>query len=180
MLKLKRLLPSDNLSWVFWPDFEKRVVGFLDQYGSNMDAGQRQMFVTDLRQRFAATPQLSGYWLILNGKDALDQQTVGHICSWIDVRYGKPYVMIFQVEIDVRWEGRETLLMAVEETREWISDLNRQLAAKNERLIDSMELYTIKAGRAWKRWLPELEWVKEMTVMRISLSNQTSANHLVQ
>lgn len=180
MLKLQRLLPSDRLAWIWWPQFEERVVAFLSRYGTNLDDDQRQMFVVELRQRFAATPQLSGYWLIHNGKGGLEQETVGHICAWIDVRYGKPYVMCFQVELDKAWEGRENLVQAVEETRQWIADLNRQLAAKNEKQIEHIELYTIRTAEAWKRLLPELDWIKEMTVMRIGLGERQIASHMVQ
>lgn len=168
MLMLKRLLPTDKMAWMYWPEFERRVIAFLDQYGSNMDADQRVEFTTELRQRFAATPDLSGYWLISEG-EGLTQQFVGHICAWIAVRYGRPYLMIFQTEIDVIWEGRETLVRAMEEARVWMLDINRQLAEKNQKTINSAEVYTIKAFKAWKAWLPELDIKQEMTVMRIGI-----------
>jgi hypothetical protein len=171
MLTLKRLLPSDKMAWMYYPEWERRVLAFLDNYGSNMDDGQRQEFTTELRQRFAATPDLSGYWLMLEG-EGLNQQFVGHICAWIAVRYGRPYVMLFQTEIDVQWEGRETLVQAMNETRLWITDINRQLAEKNQKSINSVEIYTIKAVKAWQAWLPELDIEKEMTVMRINIPEQ--------
>lgn len=182
MLKLLRLLPTDRMGWLWWPEFEKRVVTFLDTYGSQLDASQREQFVTELRNRFSTTPQLSGYWLILNGKDAFEQQAVGHICAWINVLYGRPYVMCYQTEIDVAWEGRETMVKCTQECGNWVADLNRQLAAKNERQIDYIEMYTMRDAEAWQRLLPELDWTRMMTVMRIGIPGRESANskHLVQ
>ncbi len=182
MLKLHRLLPGNRMSWLWWPEFEKRVLEFHDRYGSEMTPAQRQQFTDELRQRFAGTPQLSGYWLVLNGKDALDQQAVGHLCAWINILYGKPYVLCYQTELDVRWEGREVLLEIMTQTAAWIAELNTQLAAKNEPLIDYVEDYTIKSVEAWKRWLPELDIVKVMTVMRIRIPGReaSESKHPVQ
>lgn len=182
MLKLHRLLPSDRLSWMWWPEYEKRVLGFLDAYSTHLNAAQREQFVTELRNRFSTTPQLSGYWLIFNGKDAFEQQVVGHLCGWINVQYGRPYVLLFQTEVDVAFEGREVLLDCMKETGEWIGGVNRELAEKKQPLIDYVEAWVLKSVEAWKRWLPELDIVKSMTIMRIAIPGRESANskHLVQ
>jgi hypothetical protein len=174
MLTLHRLQPSDRTSWGLFPVFEQRVRAFLHEFSPEFTKSQEEQFIVELRQRFAVTPALAGYWLVMTG-EGLAQTVVGHLCSWIQATYGKPYVLLYQLECLKAWESKEMFREAMRQTVEWIAGVNRELTAAARKtgdqpqLIERVEHWTVRDPEAWLRFLPELTHERVMTVMRLKI-----------
>ena len=182
MLSVHRL--TDMATENFWPVYEARVVAFANRYTPEISAVQRQRAITEMRQRFAITPQLAGYWLIMDGSTILDRRIVGHVHSWIADAYGRPYLLLGQVECED--EHRDEVKAAMREifrqAKDWITGLNNTLAAQNAEQITYIDHWTIRGadnGRSaetWNRWLPELNQYRVMTVLRIALTPEVKVH----
>jgi len=145
-------------------------VHFLEEYGTHV--GDIEMFKTELRQRFAATPQLAGYWLVLEGDGPLETKIVGHICCWVNMQYGRPYVLVFQTEIEHQQSSRDVIMQAVAEAGEWVAILNGELGVKGAPLITYFELWTPHPPEVWARLLPELPMERALHVLRFGAFTQ--------
>lgn len=167
-MKLYRLQPDDAFSWTLYPVFEARVRSFMAKYCPNYTAQQEKEFFTELRQRWAATPQLAGYWLAIDG-----EQAVAHVCGWIQQAHGRPYILCFQAECDQMWESRDVLPKVYAEARVWKDEVNAALlkTKADSPIIDFVEQWTFhdNAPEAWNRLLPEIEQKQVLHVMRFSI-----------
>ena len=167
-MKLYRLHPDDAFSWQLYPAFEARVRSFMEKYCPNYTEQQEKEFFVELRQRFAATPQLAGYWLAVEG-----EQVVAHVCGWIQQNYGRPYILCFQAECDQTWESRHILPRIYMEAQLWKNEVNAALlkAKADSQIIDFVEQWTFhdNGPEVWNRLLPGIEQKQVLHVMRFSI-----------
>lgn len=176
MLTLYRLQPDDEASWKFWPTFRQRVQHFLTVWNPDFSVKQQEKFLHELDDRFINQAAISGFWLILGstkeGVLGLQQDVVGHLCSWVQYLYGKPYVLLFQTECDEQWKIRQTYQEAKAVAAQWIEGMNRILIANGEEHIEWVEHWSRAPDEVWNRLLPELHSDKQFYVQRFPLGNR--------
>ncbi len=176
MLTLYRLQPDDEASWKFWPTFRRRVHEFLTVWSPDFSAKQQEKFLHELDDRFINQAAISGFWLMLGsiteGAFGLRQDVVGHLCSWVQYLYGKPYVLLFQAECDEQWKLRETYQAAMAASAAWIEGMNTILIANGEEHIESVELWSRAPDETWNRLLPELHSKKAFYVQHFSVGDR--------
>jgi hypothetical protein len=173
MLTLHRLQPQDDASWGFFPTFRRRVLDFAVSEGA-VDKRDAERLTTDLYTKFALTPQIAGFWLMLEGETVFGQQVIGHIASWIDARYDRPYLMVFQAKIEDHEAGHKLLQMTYDQAVQWVAGLNMSLRGNpTSKLISHIEFWTERDAKAWARLLPELQPTNLISVMRIPIGETT-------
>lgn len=178
MLTLYRLQPDDEASWKFWPTFRRRVQRFLTIWSPEFSARQMRLFLKELDNRFVNQAEISGFWLMLGETrefptlGGLPKNVVGHLCSWVQYLYGKPYVLLFQAECDEQWQLRETYQAAMAAAAEWIAQMNAVLIANGDESIDWVEHWSRAPDEVWDRLLPELHSEFRWHVQRFTVGNR--------
>jgi hypothetical protein len=162
-LELYRLRKEDPESWRLWPAFEGRVRNFLTEYGDNINV---ELFMTDRQKQWVENPILTGYWVVL-GPEAV----VGHLCSYIQMNYDRPYVLLLQVQCESpsMIDTRNIVMEAMGEARAWIAECNKKLAETGGNPISYIEHWTIHPPETWARLYPEIKQGKVFSVMRIKV-----------
>ena len=165
MLEVHRLDPSNPSSWSLYPQFEARLRKFLAI--QTPDFGEPDKCIVEMRKRWVETPEICGYWLLMETEGEFLQEAVGHVCGWVQDHYGKPYVLLFQTEVDDHHETRETLIRVVDRARVWITELNEKLEIGKAPLISYIEHWSRKPAEVWNRLIPEIKQQKVYYVIRI-------------
>lgn len=168
-IQIYRLIVQDPASWQMMPMFEARVRAFLKEFSPEFDSVRTDRFIAEMRNRWVNMPALAGYCIIMAGGDTpLEQKAVGHILSWVQDLFGKPYIMLFQLACDETWETPEMVNRAMAMCREWVGALNATLKAQNApQLIENIQHWTVRSPEAWARLLPEVKQMRKWTVMEI-------------
>jgi len=170
-MQLLRLDPNDSRSWGLWPEFERRVRGFLHIYSPSL--GDEEMFVTELRTRWVQTPKLAGYWLVLDGEGILETRIVGHVLSYVQVQYTQPYIFVYQVESEKLGESRPVLIELQDKIYRWIVELNEQLRAAGGKEITYVEHWSHHPAKVWSRLVPEIKQERVVEAIRIDVASYT-------
>lgn len=166
MFEVHRLDPANSSSWSHWPSFEARVRHFLNV--QTPDFGEPEKCIVEIRRRWVETPEIAGYWLLLASEDNfLLKSAVGHVCGWVQDHFGKPYVLLFQTEVDEAHETREMLVGVIEQAREWIGEMNQKLSKGNMPPITYIEHWSRAPAEVWNRLIPEIKQEKVYYVIRI-------------
>ena len=166
-VEIYRLIVEDPASWQMYPSFEQRVRVFLREFSPEFDATRTERFIHEVRNRWVNLPATAGYCIIMAGDSILEQKAVGHILSWVQDFYGKPYVMVFQTACDEAWE-REAFYKAMQMCRDWVGALNMRLREeKAPHLIERVQHWTIRSPEAWARLWPEIKQERSWTIMEI-------------
>lgn len=172
MLTIHRLQKSDDASFALYPLFRRRVISFAvrDRAIHEDDA---EVCAADLDARFITSAPTTGYWLITE-ESGFTLRAVGHLAAWVEQRYGRPYVLVFQAEVDEH-HGRETLPQVYDQICTWAEGLNAQIRKNNpgnSKLIDHIEAWTEWDVKAWNRLLPRLKPERVFSMMLIPVGQQ--------
>jgi hypothetical protein len=143
-VEIFRLLPSVSSGWVLWPVFEDAVVRFNQRYLSETTPAQTSQMVNVMRQRFVNDPASSGYWLAMDGANA-----VGHAAGWLSLDWNAPYVFIYQAAMGEAGHTTEWL----KQLDEWVVEMNDLLTPRGSAPIAYVEFSTFNDPTAMKRLL---------------------------
>lgn len=144
-----RLLPDNDMSWALMPEFKRRVRDFVAR---NLPSTDPDAVVYDTTNRWTQLPKTTGYWLAFCGN-----QPIAHMSSWIIESYGKPFVFIYQADVDKGHSlgGVQKAIFA--QMDEWVAELNTFIPEGRPKILkgelstwrdaDSMAKYFTATGR---------------------------------
>jgi len=140
----------------------------------NLQSTDPDAVVYDTAVRWMQLPKTTGYWLAFCGN-----KPIAHMSSWIIESYGKPFVFIYQADVDKGCSlgGVQKAIFA--QMDEWITELNtfipegRPKITKGElstwRDADSMAKYFVATGR---------EAVKARSVIEFSVGSSPAETNV--
>ena len=160
---LLRLDASQPGHFGLYETFETRVLSFIAQMGVEVDP---KAFTMELRERWLKTPNLAGYFLVMQ-----ENRAVAHICAWVGFNYGKPFINIFQAETDRHANTRDVLPRLLEQMRDWMGGLNRLYEAQGQPWrIDVVEFVTPHPPKLWERYFaPYFHCYRVRSIMRFRM-----------
>lgn len=165
-LRIFRLHPDDASSWSAWPELERRVRQFGEEFGDAQMASAG--FIQDLRNRWVQTPELTYFALILDG----DGRAVGHYVAWPAVVSGHPYIHGNQMRRDPDGPSIHELIPAlVQEMDRWADRMNRAYeAAETPLRVTQIEFLTVHDPAFWQKYLKGIRPVTTYQhVMRVPI-----------
>ena len=159
-----RLLPDTDFAWALMPEFKRRVREFVAQ---NLPSTDPESVVYDTVTKWTSMPLTTGYWLAFH-----ETKPVAHMTSWIIESYGKPFVFIYQANVDEGYSLGGVQRAIFSDMDRWVTQLNllipdgRPKITKGElstwRDSDSMAKYFTATGR---------EAVKARSVIEFSVGS---------
>ncbi len=139
-----RLLPEDDYAWSLFPTFRSRVRSFIQ---ANLPSTDPDSVIYDITQKWVSLPKTTGYWLAF-----ADSQVVGHMASWILENYGRPFVFIYQAEMDKGYDGVLIQNDIMKEVDKWVAELNAIIPPDRPKITKG-EMSTWRNPAAFARYL---------------------------
>lgn len=122
-MELIRLMPDDAGYWRMYAEFEARVINFGLRSGTRFNSA---LLRKQLKQRFVNTPDLAGYFLIVEDYDHAETP-IAHICSWLEeAGPGEEglVVHIYQMEADAHISITEVIPTWMKAIDDWATNIN--------------------------------------------------------
>ena len=142
---LIRLDPSTPRSWALWPQLEDRVRVFCKEYTSDTPP---DVLIQYLRKLFVETPTLLGAWVLMTEQEEM----IGHLVGWVDLHWGQPYLMVYQIRVDTGYTGvavKDEMLGALDD---WTWTLNSLYESAGSPLRITMMRWMTERPEAWMRY----------------------------
>ena len=143
-----RLDCTDVTSWSLYPRFMERCLRFAQDL-LKFNEMQLKNFEQDLRNRWA-TPNGSLFLAVMDGRGNM----VGHVCGWINIDYGQPYLFNFQAEVDEGYEMAPAMDLLAKEHVEYVGWANAMYEKGGQPVrINKVRTQTMRNADALVRYL---------------------------
>ena len=157
-----RLLPDNDFSWAMMPEFKRRIREFV---AKNLPSTDPDSVVYDAVTKWTSMPLTTGYWMAF-----CEAKPIAHMASWIIESYGKPFVFIYQAEVDKGYNlgGIQADIFA--DMDRWVQTLNALIPDGRAKILKG-ELSTWRDAPSMVKYFTATgrEAVKDRAVIEFSV-----------
>lgn len=173
-IEVIRLLPTVSNGWTLMPQYIARVDKFIQEYLPETRGKAIQNLQQTTMARWINSPDASGYWLALQ-----DGVPIAHVCSWLAIDWGIPYIFVYQAEVDQGIDKPAVASSFLDQLDEWVAALNNHLGQQNPpSRITYTEFSTWRDTEAWVAYFERRRKsaVQVRSVIRLQMDNEPTQN----
>jgi len=129
------------------------------------------MVIYDLENKWTSLPKTTGYWLGFH-----ENQPIAHMASYATESYGKPFIFVYQAEVDEGYSLAGFQKLILSDMDKWVRELNG-LIPEGRRKIEKAELSTWRDAATFAKYLEATgrEAVKVRSVIEFTVGSTVPA-----